>query len=145
MKKSKLIDKDDLCFVEEVEENGFCDVVLGTPIAQFTFGSNLVPSNDPMIKQSPADVPQEISFDSGNQLNLLDNRTLKSQPNGITPPIDGEYFAIKCGFAFRRSTIRLLNELKAAHPDENVYLSTIVDNALSHYHKYIFEEKGSQN
>jgi len=145
MKKSKLIDKDDLCFVEEVEENGFCDVVLGTPIAQFTFGSNLVPSNDPMIKQSPADVPQEISFDSGNQLDLLDNRALKSQPNGITPPIDGEYFAIKRGFDFRRSTIRLLNELKAAHPYENIYLSTIVDKALNHYHKYIFEEKGSQN
>ena len=143
MKKSKLIDKDDLCFVEEVEENGFCDVVLETPIAQFTFESNSVPSNDPMIKQSPADVPQEISFDSCNQLDLLDNRTLKSQPNGITPPIDGEYFVIKRGFAFRRSTIRLLNELKAAHPDENVYLSTIVDKALNYYHKYIFEEKGS--
>jgi len=145
MKKSNLIDKDDLCFVEAVEENGFCDVVLGTPIAQFTFENNSVPSNDPMIKQPPADVPPEISFDSGNQLDLLDNRTLKSQPNGITPPIDGEYFTIKRGFAFRRSTIRLLNELKAAHPDENVYLSTIVDKALSHYHKYIFEENGSQN
>ena len=145
MKKSNLIDKDDLCFVEAVEENGFCDVVLGTPIAQFTFENNSVPSNDPMIKQPPADVPPEISFDSGNQLDLLDNRTLKSQPNGITPPIDGEYFTIKRGFAFRRSTIRLLNELKAAHPDENVHLSTIVDKALSHYHKYIFEEKGSQN
>ena len=145
MKKSNLIDKDDLCFVEAVEENGFCDVVLGTPIAQFTFENNSVPSNDPMIKQPPADVPPEISFDSGNQLDLLDNRTLKSQPNGITPPIDGEYFTIKRGFAFRRSTIRLLNELKAAHPDENLYLSTIVDKALNHYNKYIFEEKGSQN
>jgi len=98
-----------------------------------------------MIKQSPTDGPQEISFDSGNQSDLLDNGTLKSQPNGITPPIDGEYFAIKRGFAFRRSTIRLLNELKAAHPDENVYLSTIVYKALNHHHKYIFEEKDSQN
>jgi len=37
-----------------------------------------------MIKPAPEDVPQEISFDSGNQLDLIDNRTLKSQPNGIT-------------------------------------------------------------
>ena len=45
MKKSKLIDEDDLCFVEEVEENGSCDAVLGTQIAQFTFESNSAPSN----------------------------------------------------------------------------------------------------
>lgn len=52
MKKSKLIDKDDLCFVEEVEENGFCDVVLGTPVAQFTFESNSVPSNEPIYDKA---------------------------------------------------------------------------------------------
>ena len=40
-----------------------------------------------------------------------DNRTLKAEPNGITPPIDGEYFVIKRGFIFRKSTVRMLNEL----------------------------------
>ena len=76
---------------------------------------------------------------------IPDNRTLKSEPNGITPPIDGEYFVIKRGFIFRKSTVRMLNELKAKHPNENIYLSTIVDKALRHYHEYIFKENGSQN
>ena len=145
MKKSKPVDEDDLCYVEEVEENGLCDFVPGDPIAQFTFEDNSVLSNEPMIKPQPAQAPLEVPLTSSDHLNLVDNRTLKSESNGITPPIDGEYFVIKRGFTFRRSTVRLLNELKAAHPNENVYLSTIVDNALRHYHEYIFKEKGSQN
>ena len=145
MKKSKLIDKDDLCYMEEVEENDLCDFVLGTPIAQFTFDNNSAPSNDPMINQKPSEKPTETSLTSSDHPDLVDNRTLKSEPNGITPPIDGEYFVIKRGFTFRRSTVRMLNELKAAHPNENAYLSTIVDKALRHYHEYIFKEKGSQD
>ena len=145
MKKSKAIDKDDLCYMEEVEENGICDFVPGIPIAQFTFENNSAPSNEPMIKLQTAEVPPKVSLISSSDLELIDNRRLKSEPNGITPPIDGEYFVIKRGFTFRRSTVRMLNELKAAHPNENVYLSTIVDKALRHYHEYIFKENGSQN
>ena len=145
MKKNNLIDKDDLCYMEEVEENDLCDFVLGTPIAQFTFDNNSAPSNDPMINQKPSEKPTETSLTSSDHPDLVDNRTLKSEPNGITPPIDGEYFVIKRGFTFRRSTVRMLNELKAAHPNENAYLSTIVDKALRHYHEYIFKEKGSQD
>ena len=102
-------------------------------------------NNKPMIKPQHVLAPLEVPLTSSDHLNLVDNRTLKSEPNGITPPIDGEYFVIKRGFTWPRSTVSLLNELKAAHPNENVYLSTIVDNALRHYHEYIFKEKGSQN
>ena len=45
-------------------------------ISQFTFDSNSVVSNEPMVNKKPADVPSEISFDSGNQLYPLDNREL---------------------------------------------------------------------
>ena len=50
MKKSKPIDKNDLCYEEEVEENGLCDFVPGNPVAQFIFDNNFVPSNEPMLK-----------------------------------------------------------------------------------------------
>ena len=113
MKKSKLIDKEDLCYVEEVEENGICEYLpTGTPIAQFTFENNSIPTNEPMLKARPAEKPIEVSLKPSSTLNLPDNRTLKSEPNGITPPIDGEYFVIKRGFTFRRSTIRMLMNLK---------------------------------
>ena len=144
MKKSKPIDKDDLCYEEPVEEIGLSDFVPGNPIAQFTFEDNSVPSNEPMIKQSIVEKLPEVSLNFGSSSSLPDNRTLKSDHNGITPPIDGEYFVIKRGFTFRRSTVRMLNELKAAHQNENVYLSTIVDSAIRHYHEFVFREKGEQ-
>src|SRR5471030_3095534 len=141
MKKSKPIHKNDLCYEEEVEENGLCDFVPGNPIAQFTFGNDSILSNEPMLKAQPAKVSPEVLLTSSDLSNLPDNRLLKSKANGITPPIDGEYFEIKSGFTFRRSTIRLLNELKAADPNENIYLNTLIDKALRHYHEYIFKEK----
>ena len=145
MKKSKPIDRSHFCYEEEVEEIGLCDFVPSEPIAQFTFDNNFVPSNEPMIKVESAKVSPEVLLTSSSLSNLPDNRTLKSKVNGITPPIDGENFEIKRGFTFRRSTIRLLNELKAADPNVNVYLSTLVDKALRHYHEYIFKEKYPQN
>ena len=42
MKKSKPIDKNDLCYEEEVEENGICDFVPGNPVAHFTFDDNFI-------------------------------------------------------------------------------------------------------
>jgi hypothetical protein len=38
----------------------------------------------------------------------------------------------------------MLNQLKAAHPQENAYLSSIIDAALLHYYNHIFHEGGSQ-
>jgi hypothetical protein len=64
---------------------------------------------------------------------LVDNRKLQTQPNVITPPVDGEYFEVNRTFKLRRSTIRMLNRLKAEHEDENTYLSSIVDDGIRHY------------
>lgn len=36
----------------------------------------------------------------------------------------------------------LFNELKSAHPNENIYIITIVDIALRNYHEYVFKDKG---
>jgi len=40
MKKIKFIYKNDLFYEEEAEEIGFCDVILGALISQFTFENN---------------------------------------------------------------------------------------------------------
>ena len=129
MRKTKPIDKNDLCYEEEVEENGICAFVPGNPVAQFTFDDNFVLSDEPMLKAQPVKASPEVLLTPSSLSSLPDNRTLKLKANGITPPIDGEYFVIKRGFTFRRSAIRLLNELKAADANEGIYLSTIVDKA----------------
>ena len=85
-----------------------------------------------------AKVPVESRKASSSE--LVDTRTVQLRANGITPPVDGEYFEIKRTFMFRRSTVRMLNKLKAEHPDENVYLSTIVDEALRHYYAAVFNK-----
>lgn len=70
-----------------------------------------------------------------NFIKLHDNRTNRSQPYGITPPVDGENFEIKRTFLFRYSTIRILNKLKAEHEDVNAYLSSIIDEAIRFYYR----------
>lgn len=58
--------------------------------------------------------------------------------NGVTPPIDGEYFTIKRGYKLRPSTLRRLNEIKAGHRDINIYMNTIVDEAINYYYESVF-------
>lgn len=72
-----------------------------------------------------------------SSLSIIDNRKGKAAPNGMTPPVNGEAFDIRRTYAFRKSTIRKLNELKAAHDDVNVYLSTILDEAITEYYNRV--------
>lgn len=134
MKKTKPLSKDDLCYEEEVEEDGICDFVPGKIVAQFNFTGDTIPSNEPMLKEQTPIMTKAMDV-------LPDNTIPKAQPNGITPPIQGEYFVIKKGFTFRKSTVKKLNEIKASNSDINVYLSTIVDEAICRYYDYIFKEK----
>ncbi|MCM0647669.1 hypothetical protein NBE98_04670 [Clostridium swellfunianum] len=60
-----------------------------------------------------------------------------------TPLIDGEGFDIKRTYKLRESTARMLNEIKAVHPDVNVYMNTIVDAAIRHYYEFIFSKQES--
>ncbi|GFP77455.1 hypothetical protein [Clostridium fungisolvens] len=158
--KSFTIDKDDLAYEEEVEMNGFIeDTVVGTPVATFNFceeASSAPPANSQLdstnkdnstnkidLNITNSNVTKTNSYNVNNTNTIIDNRTLKSQPNGVTPPIDGEAFVITRTFKFRVSTARLLNEIKATHPDPNAYLSTIIDTAIRKYHDYIFKEGGT--
>ena len=108
------IDKADLGYEEEIEENGFIEATSGTPIASFDF------------------------TESSSKTPWTDNRRFKPSPNMPTPSISGEVFDIKRTYKIRKSTARMLNEIKAVHPDVNVYMNTIVDAAIRHYYDFLF-------
>jgi hypothetical protein len=117
---------------EEIED-GFSENAepTGTVLMNFSFAS------------PPEPVKEETPINSETSHTLMDNRKLHEQPYGRTPPVDGEAFEVKRTFLFRRSTVRLLNRLKAEHENENAYLSSIVDEAIRHYYKHFFEEENT--
>ena len=126
----------------------------GNMVAQFSFADNYHPTDEPMLKQPEPEVKKfqmfssdlnpPLEFTSNKVMELNDNKTINPYPYGITPPVDGEYLDTRRSFSLRKSTIRMLNELKAADPDINIYLNSIMDKALRHYHEYIFKEKSQQ-
>ncbi|MPM61303.1 hypothetical protein SDC9_108161 [bioreactor metagenome] len=158
----KTLEIDDFSPDYDVEEIGFDNLILGSPVATFSFSDSIeeasngtssnsmdltCPSNSSNYAHSATEkIKKETTYNeiTSNIVNpsseIIDNRTDKTTPNGITPPINGEYFDVKRGYTFRKSTIRKLNELKAAHPDVNVYLSTIIDEAINHYFYYMFAD-----
>lgn len=122
----------------EVDDNGFIDgdVNFGVPVATFSFGGTHEQLNyEVPIQKSKA---VEVTSVKPYAADFNKNAPLR----GLTPPINGEEFTLKRGYQFRPSTLRKLNELKAKHPDVNVYLNTILDAAISHYYDYIFNGDG---
>lgn len=121
----------------DYEDDGFFDGEMKglTPIASFSFGANDEEQATPVIN-----TPASINFNEAGAV-MLFNQTVKSSQRGKTPAVDGELFTIKRCYQFRPSTVRKLNELRAKHPDVNVYLNTIIDEAISFYHSQVFGEK----
>jgi hypothetical protein len=79
----------------------------------------------------------EISSKPESKKDITDYRFSKSNPLGRTPPVDGEAFDMVRCYTLRRSTVRILSKIKAIHLDDNVYLNTIVDEAIRHYYEYL--------
>lgn len=135
MKRKAMLQND--CFIGEVDagiENNteeislspVSDCPVGTTVSSFSFDRESIPSEASNVKQSA---------------NIIeDNRKLKTEANVSTPPVDGETYTISRFYKLRYSTAKMLNEIKAAHPDVNVYMNTIVDEAIRHYYSYIFEK-----
>jgi hypothetical protein len=96
-----------------------------------------VPAGEVISSFSFDDMDKNLNCDE----KLVDNRKLQKQPYGRTPAVDGEKFEVSRTFLFRRSTVRMLNRLKAEHEDENVYLSSIVDEAVRWYYEVVFGKK----
>ena len=51
---------------------------------------------------------------------------------------------VKKGLSVSANSIRMVNELRAVHPNANVKFCEIVESAIKHYYKYIKEEGGTQ-
>lgn len=130
----------------------------GAVLRTFSFDDEDNPVEISAISPNPSTAakinltPNENSIDAGNKpaLNhnkdfvnsnakeeITDHRALKSNPNGRTPAVDGEAFDMIRSYSLRRSTVRILSKIKAIHSDDNVYLNTIVDEAIRYYYEYL--------
>ena len=53
-----------------------------------------------------------------------------------------EGFSVRKTFSVRESTAKMLNELKFLHPNVNIRLNVLIDNAIRYYHRHIIERGG---
>jgi hypothetical protein len=142
---SKVLTESIDCDCEDLEECGpveDVDFSNCSVISSFSFRKEDATSGLSECKLQPSGAEPKLSVDSNKPSSgeLTAIGAPKTQAYGITPPVDGEYFEVKRTFVFRRSTLRMLNMIKAEHPDENVYLSSILDEALRHYYDHILTQ-----
>ena len=57
-----------------------------------------------------------------------------------TPAVDGEEFEIKRTYMMRRSTVKMLNQLKGLSDDVDIHMNTIIDIAIRHYFNSVIED-----
>ena len=128
-KKEFVMSKDDLCYEEPIDEICFTDYVPPSKdaVASFCFTDEAKEEVQPMTK---------INFTPHS---LEDNRH-KPQPNGITPPIDGEFFEVRRSYSFRKSTLIKLNQIKGTSPDFNIYMNTIIDSSICFYYDHVMKK-----
>jgi hypothetical protein len=114
----------------EQDDDGFIDgdVEVGRPIISFSFGAK------PTANPHPVSATKTDVFSYGKM-------SFNASTRGATPAVDGEAYTLKRCYQYRPSTVRKLNELKANHWDVNVYLNTIIDEAISHYYEHVFHRK----
>lgn len=106
--------KDDLGYEEEIEEISLSpaeSIPDGTLISSFNFSED----------------------------SIIDNRKTKTEAAVKTPKVDGEAYTIGRFYKLRYSTAKMLNEIKANHHNVNVYMNTIVDDAIRYYYNALAE------
>ena len=138
-KKEFVMSKDDLCYEEPIDEICFTDYVPPSKdaVASFCFTDEAKEENAVFDKKKEEAQPvTKINFSSPH---LQDNRH-NPQPNVITPPIDGEFFEVRRSYSFRKSTIIKLNQIKGTSHDYNIYMNTILDNAICFYYDHIMKK-----
>lgn len=97
-----------------------------------------IQANENSNNEAPSNLSnKKISSNPEPKDDISDYRFSKSNPCGRTPPVDGEAFDMVRCYTLRRSTVRILSKIKAVHLDDNVYLNTIVDEAIRHYYEYL--------
>ena len=131
--------KDDLCYEEPMDEICFTDYVPPSKdaVASFCFTDEAKEENAVFEKKKEETQPvTKINFILPS---IEDNRN-KTQPNGVTPPIDGEFFEVRRSYSFRKSTLIKLNQIKGTSSDFNIYMNTIMDSAICFYYDHIMKK-----
>lgn len=62
-----------------------------------------------------------------------------------TPAIDGEEFDVKRTYMMRKSTVRMLNQLKGMSEDVDIHMSTILDIVIRDYFSRAVDESKKLN
>lgn len=132
-KKEFKISEDDLCYQEPIEHIEFEDYVPSineNTVACFNFSS---------------DINASQSFDTRNniieEIPLIDGHLCNNYPLQAATVINDEKLDTRRSYNLRKSTIHKLNILKADCPECNLYISTIVDNAICFYYDSIRNSK----
>jgi hypothetical protein len=125
--KVESLDKD------EEDDNGFIDgdVSIGKVLSSFNFA------------EAPAAPAKGFKFYTATKADntLTDNRKIKTEANIATPRVEGETYSVGRYYKLRYSTAKMLNEIKASHHDVNVYMNTLVDEAIRYYYSSAFKKE----
>ncbi len=60
---------------------------------------------------------------------------------GIYKLIDNNEEKVRKTYIIKASTVKMLNELKVNHPNVNVRISKLVDEAIRHYYEHMKEKE----
>jgi hypothetical protein len=67
-------------------------------------------------------------------------KIIKGGTKRRTPTVDGEEFEIKRTYMMRRSTVKMLNQLKGMSEDVDIHINTIIDIAIRYYFNSVIED-----
>jgi hypothetical protein len=122
--------------MDEEDDNGFIDgdVAIGKVFASFNFAE---------APAAPAPPAKGFKFYTATKADntLTDNRKIKTEANIATPRVEGETYSVGRYYKLRYSTAKMLNEIKASHHDVNVYMNTLVDEAIRYYYSFGFKKE----
>ena len=134
-----------------IEINGFTDCEPlddGIEIKSFSFSHQ-----DDNLMDNTQNIIKNFEFTKSNSSNTKDDPRFKNNQTsslpqiqkirGLTPAVNGESFSVKRCYQFRPSTLKKLNQLKGECDNFNIYLNEIIDQAICHYHDYVFDEKNN--
>lgn len=85
-----------------------------------------------MIQQSTAPELNKTTTEG-----IVDNIKTKSEANVATDFVYGEAYSISLFYKLRYSTAKMLNEIKASHSNVNVYMNTIVYEAIRYCYPFV--------
>jgi len=86
-------------------------------------------------------INESLSYKYKGKESSIDSQIIKKRANSRTPAIDGEEFDTRRTYIMRKSTVKMVNQLKAMSDDVNLHMNTIVDTAIRYYFNSVVEDE----